>query len=152
MQPQCTILVRCFCGILSCERQAESRTGTAIKAERLRVCMCEYFCETESVWGHAEWETSILFGHTANSHSPYSQTMTFWKLLESDCLSYHTAQASLPNYSFFLHHFAIGKGALGSPGSLNSLLINLINRFSSPASLHISRRTQHLRHHLHLVE
>ncbi|TWW70138.1 hypothetical protein D4764_18G0009440 [Takifugu flavidus] len=25
--------------------------------------------EAEGVWGHAEWETSILFGHAADSHS-----------------------------------------------------------------------------------
>lgn len=65
----------------------ESRTGTATVAERLRVSMClrECFCETVSVWGHAEWETSILFGHTADSHSPYSQTLTFQNgLLDSD--------------------------------------------------------------------
>lgn len=59
----------------------KSRTGTASVDEHLYVsmCLCESFCETESVWGHAEWETSILFGHTADFHSPYSQTLTFWK-------------------------------------------------------------------------
>lgn len=100
---------RCFCWILICERQTASRTGTAIVAERLRVSLCECFCETESVWGHAEWETFILLGHTADSHSPYSQTLTFFgnAPLDSDCLLFHAAQAPLPNHSFSLHHFAI---------------------------------------------
>lgn len=63
-------------------------TDKAIVADRLcvSVCLCECFCETESVWGHAEWETYILFGHTADSHSPYSPTLTFWNgVLDSDC-------------------------------------------------------------------
>ncbi|KAM7371816.1 hypothetical protein PAMP_009026 [Pampus punctatissimus] len=72
------------------KRQTENRTGDALVAERLcvSVCLCECFCETESVWGHAEWETSILFGHTAYSHSPYSPTLMFWNgVLDSDWLS-----------------------------------------------------------------
>lgn len=102
------------------------------------MCLCECFCETESVWGLAEWETSILFGHTAESHSPYSPTLTFWNgLLVCDCFFYHATQASLPSRSFFLHHFAISQGALGSPGSLISLLINIC--YSSPAFVPIRR-------------
>lgn len=52
-------------------------TGALARASWLsvvRASMC--LCEIESVWGRAEWETSILFGHTADSHSPYSQTVT----------------------------------------------------------------------------
>lgn len=102
------------------------------------MCSCECFCETESVWGLAEWETSILFGHTAESHSPYSPTLTFWNGLPvCDCFFYHATQASLPSRSFFLHHFAISQGALGSPGSLISLLINIC--YSSPAFFPIRR-------------
>lgn len=126
--------VHCFRWILVCERQTESHTGTTIVAASLcaSMCSCECFCETESVWGLAEWETSILFGHTAESHSPYSPTLTFWNGLPvCDCFFYHATQASLPSRSFFLHHFAISQGALGSPGSLISLLINIC--YSSPA-------------------
>lgn len=97
------LLVLCPCWITSRGRQTEGRTGTTTWLN-VGVGACawvERCCETESVWGHAEWETSILFGHTADSHSP---TLTFWNgLLDS----YHIAQASLPNHSFFLHHFAI---------------------------------------------
>lgn len=94
----------------------ESRTGAAVEAECLSVSMClrGCYCETDSVWGHAEWETSILFGHTADSHSPYSQTDVSKRSARCCCLLYHTAQASLPNHSFFPHHFAISKGSVAS--------------------------------------
>lgn len=58
---------------------------------------CELACETESVWGHIEWETFILLGHTADSHSPYSPTLTSWNsLLVSGCI--------LSFFFFFLPH------------------------------------------------
>lgn len=34
--------------------------------------------ETGSVRGHVVWETSVLLGHTADSHGPYSPASTFW--------------------------------------------------------------------------
>ncbi|CAB1454206.1 unnamed protein product [Pleuronectes platessa] len=104
-----------------CWQSRESPTGTAAVAERRCASMC--LCECLYVWGQAEWETSILFGHTAESHSP---TLTVWNgLLDSRRLSYHDAEASLFNHSFSLHHFAISQGALGSPGSQDSQLINI---------------------------
>lgn len=50
------------------------------------------------VWGHAEWEMSILLGHTADSHSSYSEA-----LLER--LPYAAAQASLTSTDHFSHQF-----------------------------------------------
>ncbi|CAG12192.1 unnamed protein product [Tetraodon nigroviridis] len=57
--------------------------------------------ETESVWGHAEWETSVLFGHTADSHSSESEGLL-------DRLSFAAAQASLTSTDHFPRQFQEG--------------------------------------------
>lgn len=101
------------------KRQTESCTGTVIEAERLRVSMglCECFCETVSVWGRAEWETSILLW----TYWCFSQPIFSERSARLLTVFFHrAAQASLPYHSFFflLHHFV----ALGCLGSLDYLL------------------------------
>lgn len=54
--------------------------------------------EMESVWGHAEWETSILFGHTADSLGSDSEGLL-------DRHPHAAAQASLTSTDHFSHQF-----------------------------------------------
>lgn len=81
--------------------------------------------ETESVWGHAEWETSILFGHTADIHSSCSEALL-------DRLPYAAAQASLTSTDHFSHQFQ----EVFTPQLHAFLCLEIYN--PTPASAHIA--------------